>query len=221
VKKRILVTFGVALILLTITSCKKYGHGELSGHVYETGTNAPIPNATITLVESNSGMHPFSGKSSNPNIWSKTIETEVTDSEGKYVFYFRRKFGHNYYLSCKHDNFNQAWGASVYQKNKTVDFSLEPFAYLKIRTIKNSSNWNYLEITVNVMDYLIYPYTTNSPFDSLFTRVYRVRGNFENRINWNVHKNPQIPYTTPFDIYEGSKIYINKGDTSVFTITYD
>ena len=85
-------------------SCKKNGHGQLSGKVYDKATNLPVQNAFVVLLSNNAPLHPFNG--TFITRFKVTFEDSVrTDSEGNYIMYFKKKIGHKYYFVAKHPDY--------------------------------------------------------------------------------------------------------------------
>ena len=195
-------------IVLALTNCKKYGHGTVTGTVYETGSNNPVPNATVSIEDSNSGLHPFS--SSNANNKKGIIATTTSDSEGKYVLYFHKKIGHHYYIRCEKENFDVFTAFEISQKKIDHDIYLDPFAYLKLHVIKTSTNSNYIYVTIN-KNQSEYPYSSPLSFDTILPKIYKIKGNNSSEITWDI-------YNSNYVSTDNGSVYANKGDTIIFTI---
>ena len=68
------------LIICTLLSCRKYGHGYIEGTVYEKGTNIPIKGAKVYLHSNhNDGIDKPS---------KEKLDSTTTDANGNYKFYF-------------------------------------------------------------------------------------------------------------------------------------
>jgi len=116
----------ILIISLTALSCKKNGHGQLSGKVYDKATNLPVQNAFVILLSNNAPLHPFKG--TFITRFKVTFEDSVlTDSEGNYIMYFKKKIGHKYYLGVRHPNyiFEDKVYKEIHEKNFGHDFYID------------------------------------------------------------------------------------------------
>lgn len=72
--------------LFAIFSCKKYGKGYVKGVVLDIKTNLPIASAEVTLIDASDSFFP------------KTVNSTITDNEGKFNISYNKKLKTSYYL---------------------------------------------------------------------------------------------------------------------------
>jgi hypothetical protein len=204
---KIILTF---LFFACILSCKKYGHGYIKGTVLETGTESTIEGATVIL-----------------KYWKSTCEScakeylydsTITDSQGKFVFYFKKKINYIYTLNVRDKNhFELGWPYGIDEKKSDPVIHVDPFAYLKIHLIKTSNSNNSFSC---YEENIAYYHHDGSPVDTVFTNLPRVRGNHSFDLNWTIHYYPVPPNPNEYTSYS-NKVYINKGDTLTYLISYN
>lgn len=194
------------MFFICIFSCKKYGHGYIKGTVYETGSELPIEGATVIIQH----------WKSNCGSCSYLYDSVFTDSQGKFIFYFKRQINHEYQLYLR-DNNHYGLKEEITQKKNDLAFHLDPFAYLKVRLNKTSNSNN----SCSCYDENIWYYHHDgSPIDTTFSNVTRVRGNKNFSFEYTVHYYP-VPTTGPEYTSYSNNIYINKGDTLTHMVTYN
>ncbi len=200
------------LVVLVTLSCKKqYGGAQVKGQVIETGTNLPISGAQIAL-------HYWVNNTTNISI----IQTQ-TDANGNYSIAFQRQEGYTYELHINDANHYIVDGSGNYVNglDDTKNFTLPPFAYLKLRIIKTTSyQWLSQNIDINYHDFYGFYITQNNPFDTIIPTVMRMKGNSANNIDY------QLDYpTTGSVVFDSSKtsyntLFIKKGDTASYVLQY-
>ena len=117
-------------IVITWQGCTKNGSESVEGTVLEYGSNKPVPNATVYLME-------VKGTILGPSGSSK-IDSTTSDHEGRYKFTYMD----NPYVSeirgkanLYYDNYAYIMGTG--RKLKT-DLILDPHAWLRIHVKSNS-----------------------------------------------------------------------------------
>src|SRR5690606_32185691 len=118
------------LITLTCQSCTKNGSESVEGSVLEYGSNKPIPNATVYLME-------VKGTFLGPSGSSK-IDSTTSDHNGRYKFTYMD----NPYVSeirgkanLYYDNYAYIMGTG---KKLKTDLILDPHAWLRIHVKSNN-----------------------------------------------------------------------------------
>lgn len=204
---KIVLIFSTICILFT--TCQKSGNGYIRGTIVEKSTGIPIAGASITLIG---------------NKYSSTkdviIGSSITDSNGEYNIKYYKKSGSKYFLKTEAENYFPKLELIEQQTKKTaLNIELSPFVYLKIRIIKTSSSLNFirgagswLQDLKNIYEY--YPH----PYDTLLPVPFKIMGFTDNSISWNVHYNPIIANDKD---YYNANVYVNKGDTVTYTITFN
>ena len=193
-------------LVISLISCKKYGDGYVKGTVVEKGTNIPIAGADMYLK--------YWSNSKPGNTFIQTY----TDANGNYIIPFDKKMGNSYEIHCQDTNYwYKDQSQHINEKKSICNFSVTPYAYLKLHVIKTTS---YQWVGVSIGGDLSYSIFNNNPFDTIFPTVFRVKGNRSNDVNWTLHYPVyNATYDTSKQFY--GNIYINKNDTAIYTIQYN
>jgi len=208
------------LILCVIFSCKKYGEGYVGGTVYEVGTNLPIAGIPVTIGYYTGSQSPY-----------VPVSTTHTDNSGHYLLYYDKKRGNeSYQVNCTPDSLHLASNISSYlpeyKKETNGNIPMYPVAFLKLHIKKTTSlhNDHVIITTGNGSSGDLYYYSqtilNSNPFDTIIP-VIKTYGNCTNYINWNIdyYAYSNSSYGDSSASFSGS-VFINKGDTGVFTIQY-
>jgi hypothetical protein len=127
--KLIPLIFTISIVLLWI-GCSKNGSESVEGRVLEYGTNKPIANATVYLME-------VKGTFLGPSGSSK-IDSTTSDHNGRYKFTYMD----NPYVSEIRGNANLYYDNYAYimgtGKKLKTDLILDPHAWLRIHVKSNN-----------------------------------------------------------------------------------
>jgi len=199
----------ILLAIFTMIGCKRIGDGEVGGTVTEKETGLPFPGVRVYIQRSKR-----SGENAKAN---ETIIAEaITDEDGHYVLPVDLRLKYQYYIRCaglsdeKNYTYTGYDHVKLRDKNGRIDFSLPPFAYVKIHLHKTSYiNTTYANLFFN-HNRNIGLKIPNHPVDTIYG-VYRVTAFDSVIVEWE-----QI-YNSLSD--KGYKaFYINKGDTANYDI---
>jgi hypothetical protein len=204
-----------------VISCKKYGHGYISGTVYENGTELPIQGASVILRHSES-------TNCKSCATVEMFDSTLTDSQGKFILYFDKERKYEYSITVRDKMHYELYGEKYAQygiaKKKTtgLEFYMDPFAYLRIRVNKTSNSNNSLgcKSSVDNSSWINGYHHDGSPIDTIFPAVHRVPGNRLFSIYWVVTYYPVQPDPNGSATYE-NVISVNKGDTLTYLISYN
>lgn len=72
--------------------------------MFDKNTNLPLQNATVFILSNNAPLHPFNGTFIT-RFKVVLLDSVLTDSEGNYVIYYRKRVGHNYYINVRHPDY--------------------------------------------------------------------------------------------------------------------
>lgn len=197
-------------LLLVHTGCRKVGDNTVTGTVIEEGTGQPFPNVKVYVVRTNK-----SGESERAE--PRTIASTITDAEGHYSLPFFRQFNHYHTIYCEpvpddHDTYTDEKKKGLDHSKGSADFTLSPFAYLKLNLHKTTSvitNSSYLKFDQKKGIVLHVPNHTGDTVHG----VYRVVANKAIDLSWDQN------YGDPGVWNQGQDIVtVNKGDTLFYTI---
>lgn len=127
-----LFIFKTFLILL-FTSCGK--KVTVKGRAYNALTNEGISDVSVNISREKFSLFSYDGAG------SKSIESDITDSEGKYVIEYRHKTrSYRMLFTYDEDSFIalDPRQNTLSQENKEIDFPLVPITYVKYK-IKNTN----------------------------------------------------------------------------------
>jgi hypothetical protein len=199
------------LVLFGSTGCRKVGKGEVSGTVTEQGTGLPFPNVGVYIVRSKR-----SGESTRTD--PTEVAHTVTDAGGHYSLPFNREFNRDYRIYCTPlpdlaDTYTKESSKNLPTKNEKIDFTLPPFAYVKVSIHKAS--YTVTEDSYVQFDYrkTVHLNDPSYPIDSVIG-VYRVIGNDNLAVSW-------IQFYNSTWKKEKDTVYIDKGDTLSYLINLD
>lgn len=118
--------FITLLILLSISCGKKV---TVKGRAYNALTNEGISDVSVNISREKANL-----TFSYDGAGSKSIDSDITDSDGKYSIDYRHKSrSYQMFFSYDEDRYialnSQQYNLS--QENKTIDFPLVPIGYLK------------------------------------------------------------------------------------------
>ena len=196
-----ILKFAIVLIIISFSSCKKYGDGYVIGTVYETNTNNPLTEVKVYLERKK-----ISHIESNYDFF--IIDSCLTNPSGTYKFSFDKKRRYEYQLRARYTNYygSSRGNYTLTLKKTEVNLELDPVAYIKFRIKKNSPSSNYFYTTINYHSTTVYSLQNiTQPFDTILPGIYKVNGNAINYLNWQI-------YGTGIGPVE-DQIYIAKGDT--------
>jgi hypothetical protein len=134
------------LIALTGQGCNKNGSESVEGRVLEYGTNKPIANATVYLME-------VKGTFLGPSGSSK-IDSTTSDHEGRYKFTYMD----NPYVSEIRGKANLYYDNHAYimgtGKKLKTDLKLDPHAWLRIhlKNVNPVDSADFLSVGLNPTD---------------------------------------------------------------------
>jgi hypothetical protein len=140
--KNIPILFLLSMVLLVI-GCSKNGSESVEGRVLEFGSNKPIPNATVYLME-------VKGTFLGPSGSSK-IDSTTSDHNGRYKFTYMD----NPYVSeirgkanLYYDNYAYIMGTG---KKLKTDLILDPHAWLRIhvKNVNPVDTNDYISLGIN------------------------------------------------------------------------
>jgi hypothetical protein len=204
---------------LFLISCKKYGDGSISGTVYETGRNSPVPNTEVSIlrVYQKYDLH-GSVQHQNTEIISRTL----SDNNGKYKINFHKKVGSKYYIKCLSDSL---YARDIHEyanfKNYKHDIYIKPYWYFKVRVVKNSINTlKRIDITLPLNQFA--SVKALNKIDTTLPKIFKAIGFTENIID---HYTCTLPPYTTYSWEECSwfteKLYLTSPDTIVKTFIID
>lgn len=136
-------------IILSLLACRKEVKGPtiVYGKVLEQGTNKPVPNALVKLVNANGNFHPR---------FEVIHDSTRTDSNGYYEIEIDKAFyesimvyakGTNYLNHQDHTDYVSSPETNVrIGSSNNVTISLRPYCFLGFSRIKDSSKY---EVRVN------------------------------------------------------------------------
>lgn len=210
------------IISIIISSCQKFGHGSVSGHVLELGTDEPIANAKIEIQEE---RFKAGGGITSGHRSYKTVASTVTDSQGEYQLYFRKHFGRGYQLNLlstpQHVSDERYF--KLTEKNIKHDFIANPFGFVKFRIKKNSvSNRKRINVYGLAWHIFFIELDAFNQLDTILPEVYNVAALQDVDLYWMVTENlnPTSSYTEITHQYQ-DKVFVNKGDTILKTLIVD
>lgn len=137
-------SFFSLLILLSLLACRKEVKGPtfIYGKVLEQGTQKPVPNALVKLVNANGNFHPN---------FEVIHDTTRTDENGYYEIEIDKPFREDIMVYAKAENyFNHQDESAEAKPNKNVirnrtqnvSISLKPYAYLGFSLNPNVSGYS-------------------------------------------------------------------------------
>jgi hypothetical protein len=208
--KRLLIN--ILLLLILITSCKKVGNGSVSGTVTEEGSGLPFANVGVYIERKT-----FKDGKQNPTIVANTI----TDASGHYSlpFYMQRSNGYRIFCTplpdAAGDTYTKESSEGVPTKNEQINFTLPPFAYIKVSYHKAS-------YTISKSSYIQFDHRKSVDLNDPSHPIDTVLGVFRVVGNRSLHITTFQTYNTPTEWrQELDTVYINKGDTLSYLIDLD
>lgn len=153
--KPTLTLLTLALIILSLLACRKEVKGPtiIYGKVLEQGTQKPVPNALVKLVNANGNFHPN---------FEVIHDTTRTDENGYYEIEIDKPFREDIMVYAKAENyFNHQDDAAVAKPNKNVipnrtqnvSINLKPYAYLGFSMNPNVIGYSIYVNTIPGFDY--------------------------------------------------------------------
>lgn len=213
-KNKFLYIFTLILIL---SACKKEGNSYVKGTVRETGSNAPMEGVEVTLYKSSSKG-------------SLVVESVKTNSEGKYILSYNKMPGDEYSVKCAFKGYvlkEYMIGKDIEKRKEAVNFVMFPVAFIKLRYIKTTASSNSIFGKFSNGDvndgWFFFPGVIMSmatqPYDTIRPEIHGVYGNAFLNIGWSdVDLNAG---GVPIVLTKSDRVFIPKGDTLVYTFTFN
>lgn len=192
----------IIVFFLSLFSCRKLGHGYIKGVVLEQGNDAPISGATVLFEYFTQGKY--------ERYWDSC----KTDINGKFVFYFNKEFGHEYWLYVPTREYASGEVERIRLKKNNFTFRLTPFAYIKFHIKKIGSVDNSFSISSYRSTYTIPRRTT--PIDTFFNEPCKVPAGRNSIITWKISN--YIPSINSVD--SSTQAIILARDTLFYTKIY-
>jgi hypothetical protein len=207
VKRKIIIS---ALIII-VFSCKKKGVNYVYGTVVDNLTNEPIAGAEVVLFNNRSIGQTF------------VLGRVYTDGYGRYKIDFNKIVSNEYVIKCVSNNYSNrlnATGTKLKHGKTAANFSLIPQGYLILRFIKGSYSNNIPQVRIGNF-YGGYPQVIGSSYyqpydvksDSIVVDAYKSL-----EIEWHLL---DIATGKPDSVKNFASVHVNKGDTIIYTISFN
>jgi hypothetical protein len=192
-----LIIYIILCTTILLFSCKRSGSGYVDGHVYEAGTNTPIPGAKIMLTSYRTS--------------EAAIGQTKTDANGYFKISYTKTAlpGYSYEVNARADYYVIANGKrDISYKKENLEYYFSPVAYTKFHII-NLTSLSYTLTISNVEINTSTTITGNAYENKIAPNYLQAVGNKTNMIKWNYLDS----------IYYGNVPVNVKHDTIVYTIT--
>jgi hypothetical protein len=164
------LTIASIYVLIIFFSCKKWGDSTVEGNVFEDGSNAPVTNVEVFLLETN-------------QRYSRTeAEGTRTDQNGHFKFIYHNKLMNRFTYSIlvkSPDHFTKDILKPIENKNLKTDIFLSPLSFANFRIKNNLQNEVKVSVSVNdqFQNLIFYNGKSISPnSDSVYTELARING---------------------------------------------
>jgi 5-hydroxyisourate hydrolase-like protein (transthyretin family) len=204
------------VLILIFTACKKGEVSYVKGTVTETGSNAPLEGVDVTLCKSTT-KHDI------------VVESAKTNSEGKYILSYNKIPGGEYTVKCSYNGYfleENCIGKDLDKDKEAINFVMFPVAYVKFRFIKTTASSNSIHgrfWNENHPTNWFYPSVQYSfpfqAFDNISSEINHVYGNAYLNIEWGDYDMAASAVTPSFTNLD--RFFIPKGDTLIYTITFN
>jgi hypothetical protein len=202
--------FLIAFLTIFI-SCKKGQPDYVKGTVTEGYSNAPIAGAKVTLYK-------YSKSKKN-----EEVRSVMTNNNGEYEIEYTKIPNTSYTVKTElynYTNYEDGLGKDIETGKQAINFILFPAAYLKVRFNKISNVSESVHCKLNGV-YFTAPWagSLTQPFDSTRSEIYKVYTGKANILEWGTFQPFSADQLQPFPNTE--QVYVPKGDTLVYTITFN
>ena len=202
-KNLILIPF--ALLSIFLASCQKdSGPTTVSGYVLEEGTNKPIPDATVYILEQKAE---YTG-----TVQPKVIFSTRSTSDGRYSMSFDANKDNLYFVQAAHDTFftsaGSGWPVNAGKKN-TIHIGLTPYGWINFHVVNQTRSYSFIIVNDNSIGKI-----SGYNVDSTFIRYYH--GNNWREVYYVLFKNSQD--TLPLKV--SKNIWVVPHDTVNVSIEY-
>ena len=206
----------IVVLALIFTACKRDGVSYVKGTITETGSNTPLEGVEITLHKSTTKHDVI-------------VESVKTDRYGKYNLSYNKIPGGEYTVKCSYNGYfleESCIGKDLDKDKEAVNFVMFPVAYFKFRFIKTTAssnsihgrfwnenhptNWFYPSVQY------LFPFQA---FDNISSEINHVYGNAYLNIEWGDYNMAASAVAPSFP--NSDRVFINKGDTVIYTITFN
>lgn len=199
------------LLIFSMCGSKKYGDAYVKGIVTEIGSGKVFPNVKVYLVKMKDNQK------DGTLVIKNIIDSTATDGNGNYHIAYDKEKGNTYLIKIKvngrYGTGNAIRPVTLYEKNETQNFELDPTAYLKLHLKKTSTAENSVLLQFDSGSILSFP-AFKVGIDTVLPPV-KVIGNYKmDQFYWRA-VDPKNPSTAHPDV-----LFINAGDTLLYPITY-
>jgi hypothetical protein len=198
-------------------SCKKPWIDHIRGTVYEYGSGIPVKGATIYLYKD----------PKKQNAKTVIIDSALSNEWGEYIINYSKEMRNEYTFSCKCPKYfgiPEVLSPTIDHGRMVKNITIAPYSYIKLRVVKKNNSSLFVYGSFNWGDAFAYPvYEPNDtaafyqPFDYIVPTLLAVPGNQNTAIQWAVQDFRDEHNRTDFH----DSFYIGKGDTLLYTISFD